>query len=254
MSTSQSSENNYQTISEQQNTYTPFIGENSISSNPTNEDNGLKNQISQYNNQYNENNNESHNIVIQPIPQFQPNNIIYNPFPNIKSIDQINHYGVFEIEKNKYKVISGGCCFKFVFPMIFIIVGLGVMAMGPFTTYALLLFGLIFFLAGLGACYCLNKTFLFILGENNLEVVIETIFGKKSTIYNPGDINKIDFYSTLTYDSESGRMNNYNLILQTNNGPVVLINFSTNINVFTNDEMDYLSYVINNHINTKMRV
>ena len=38
MSTSQSSENNYQTISEQQNTYTPFIGENSISSNPTNEE------------------------------------------------------------------------------------------------------------------------------------------------------------------------------------------------------------------------
>lgn len=135
MSTSQSSENNYQPISEQQNTYTPFIGENNISSNPTNEDNGFNNQKSQYNNQYNENNNESHNIVIQPIPQFQPNNIIYNPFHNIKSIDQINHYGVFEIEKNKYKVISGGCCFKFVFPMIFIIVGLGVMAMGPFTTY-----------------------------------------------------------------------------------------------------------------------
>lgn len=254
MSTSQSSENNYPTISEQQNTFTPFIGENSISPNPTNEDNGFNSQISQYNNQYNENQNESHNIVIQPIPQFQPNNIIYKSFPNIKSIDQINHNGVFEIEKNKYKVISGGCCIRFVLPMIFIIVGLGVMAMSPFKTYAEFLLGLIFFLSGLGVCYCLNKTFLFILGENNLEVVIETIFGKKSTIYNPGDINKIDFYSTYTYDSKSRRMNNYNLLLQTKNGPVVLINFGTNINFFTNDEMDYLSYVINNHINTKMRV
>lgn len=62
------------------------------------------------------------------------------------------------------------------------------------------------------------------------------------------------YYSTYTYDSKSRRMNNYNLILQTKNGPVVLINFGTNINFFTNDEMDYLSYIINNHINTKMRV
>ena len=185
MSTSQSSENNYQPISEQQNTYTPFIGENSISSNPTNEDNGLKNQISQYNNQYNENNNESHNIVIQPIPQFQPNYEIYNPFPNVKSLDQIPHYGITQIEQNKFKVVSGGCCMRIVFPLIFMIVGLGVMIGTISGQLIMLLIGGIFFGAGFLILYCMNQTFFFILGENNIEVETKTIFGTNSVVYNP---------------------------------------------------------------------
>ncbi len=51
---------------------------------------------------------QSGNIVIQPIPQFQPNYEIYNPFPNVKSLDQIPHYGITQIEQNKFKVVSGG--------------------------------------------------------------------------------------------------------------------------------------------------
>ena len=85
-------------------------------------------------------------------------------------------------------------------------------------------------------------------------VETKTIFGTSSTVYHPGEISKVEFNFHITYDSESGRMNNYNLILFTKNGPISLINFATNLNIFTDQEMRYLTYIVNDHINKNMKV
>ena len=197
---------------------------------------------------------QSGNIVIQPIPQFQPNYEIYNPFPNVKSLDQIPHYGITQIEQNKFKVVSGGCCMRIVFPVIFMIVGLGVMIGTISGQLIMLLIGGIFFGAGFLILYCMNQTFFFILGENNIEVETKTIFGTNSVVYNPGEITKVEFDTYVTYDAESRKMTNYRLTLHTIKGPVNLINYATNVRAFTDEEIRYFSYIMNNHISTKMRV
>ncbi len=102
MSTSPSPENNYP-YTNQQDLNSPLVPPQSTNLNT--QGNGFNNQMPVYDNQ---NIPQSGNMVIQPIPQFQPNYEIYNPFPNVKSLDQIPHYGITQIEQNKFKVVSGG--------------------------------------------------------------------------------------------------------------------------------------------------
>ena len=179
MSTSPSPDNNYP-YTNQQDLNSPLVPPQSTNLNT--QGNGFNNQMPVYDNQ---NIPQSGNIVIQPIPQFQPNYEIYNPFPNVKSLDQIPHYGITQIEQNKFKVVSGGCCMRIVFPLIFMIVGLGVMIGTISGQLIMLLIGGIFFGAGFLILYCMNQTFFFILGENNIEVETKTIFGTNSVVYNP---------------------------------------------------------------------
>ena len=247
MSTSQSSENNYSELN-QQNINTPLITPYEKVTNINSSNYEKDNQIPKYNNQYNEN--KSQNLEIQTIPQYQTNYEINNPFPNITSINQIPHHGVFQIKNNKFKIIRVRCFYRLVFPMIYIITGLATLIGGSFGELEmvfLIIFGFGFLSVGLLVLFILNRNFNFILGENNLEVEYENIFCKNSTIYNPGEITKIEFYSD--YNEE---YINYHLILQTNDGNVDLFGFLINIK-FTDEEMKYLTYIINNHINTKMR-
>jgi hypothetical protein len=253
MSTSQGSENNYPD-SNQQNFNSPLIAQYDKPTNYNTQGYGTNNLMPTYDNQINQNIPQSQNIVIQPIPQYQPNTDIYNPFPNVTSINQIPHYGVSQIAENKFQIINGGCFFRLVFPMIFMIIGFGLFVGGLFGVFPIILVGAIFFFVGLGIMYCINQIFFFTLGENSLMVETKTIFGTSSTVYHPGEISKVEFNFHITYDSESGRMNNYNLILFTKNGPISLINFATNLNIFTDQEMRYLTYIVNEHINKNMKV
>ena len=250
MSTSPSQENNYP-FPDEQNINTPF---ESPAANLNTQGNGFNNQMSVYNNQYNQYIPQSQNIVIQPIPQNQPNYEIYNPFPNVQSLDQIPHYGITQIEQNKYKVVTAGCCFGIVLPIICILVGLGLIIGTISGQLILLLFGAIFLGAGFLVMYCVNKSFFFILGENTLEVETKTICGKSSVVYHPGEITKVEFVARVTYTRKGNIMTYYLLTLQTNNGPVNLINYGTSGRTFTNDEILYFCYIMNNHISTKMRV
>ena len=96
----------------------------------------------------------------------------------------------------------------------------------------------------------MHRSYIFILGENNLELVdFESIFSKNSTVYNTGEIIKILFYFGY-YEEEE--ITKYHLLLYTNNGTKDLFYYQIS-EYFTDEEMKYLSYIINNHINTKMR-
>ena len=250
MSTSQSSENN-NLDSNQQNLNSPFIT-------PTNYNTqgyGTNNLISTSDNQYNQNTPQSQNIVIQPIPQCQPNSDINNPFPNATSIKQIPHLGVSQISKNKFQIKKGGCCYRLCFPIFFILLGFGGSVFGFTGDPSIIFYGVFFFSIGLGFMCCRNKTFFFTLGENSLMVETEPCCcGSSSTVYHPGEIFKIEFSSYFNYDSENQKIYHSYLILFTNKGQISLIDWETSSKLFTDQEMDYLTYIVNNHINKKMKL
>ena len=253
MSTSQGSENNYPD-SNQQNFNSPFITQNDKPTNFNTQGYGTNNLISTSDNQYNQNTPQSQNIVIQPIPQYQPNSDIDNPFPNATSINQIPHCGVSQIAKNKFQIKKGGCCYRLCFPIFFMFIGLGLIVSGLGGDPSMIFGGVAFFFVGVGIMCCRNKTVIFTLGENSLMVETKTYCSTSSTVYHPGEISKVEFYFYTTYDSENDRMNHYHLILFTNKGKISLIDSETNSKIFTEQEMDYLAYIVNNHIKKKMKV
>ena len=216
------------------------------------------NEYQTYGNEKNINQNfppQYQTIVIQPgIPQYQnsiPNNQpIYNPFQNVTSLKQIKHKGITLPEENKYHISKVGCSYRIFLPTIIILTGIAVAIYGKFQGQIYLIpFGMIFSLSGFMACYCKNKEFSFILNENNIELEEKNICGKKSTIYNGDNIERIEFFYDIRR-GRGGKVITYHLNIYTKNeGRINIFNFETTDEDFTDEEMDYLVYVVNNHIN-----
>ena len=94
------------------------------------------------------------------------------------------------------------------------------------------------------------------MGQNNLTVIQKYFCSKKTFIYNQGELLRIDFI----YDLKPCRSNkgpNYDYKLD-----VILINGSSErilavggvCSVFTQEEINYFLYIINTHIQTKMKI
>jgi hypothetical protein len=76
------------------------------------------------------------------------------------------------------------------------------------------------------------------LGPNTLTVIKKAIWNKKYTIFNPGDLERID----LTYTQSKGRknktVNNYILKVVEKNGNIdVIFNIGSRTILFTSDEI-----------------
>ena len=86
----------------------------------------------------------------------------------------------------------------------------------------------------------------FIMDSNNLIVIKKELCRKKTHIYNPGELIRIDF---------NHNENNYSLVIVVKNGNNDnIFNIKAFVPIFTNEEIDYFLYYINTHIQTKMRV
>jgi len=203
-------------------------------------------------------------------PQVQnPNNMPYLVQPvapanqiqyqNYRNISQIPHKGIYQVDENTFYV-STGCCFK-IFPFIFFIVGVGVGSLYffiPEPTFWLLIFGIIFSAAGLLMFFKMYNNIYFIMGPNTLTIVKKATCGKKTKIYNPGELSRVDFTYDYSYESSTdggGYMHHYNLIIvPTNEKPDTIFSIGSSSRVFTQEEMGFFLYYINTHIQTKMRV
>ena len=79
---------------------------------------------------------------------------------------------------------------------------------------------------------------------------------KKTKIYNAGELQRVEFnynYSSTSIDSNA--THNYKLVVIPTNGKEdTLFEVGSSSRVFTNEEIEYFLYYINNHIQTKMRV
>ena len=212
--------------------------------------------------------------AINPIPQVIPQNNYYpqnagitiqsqpiykDEYKNYTNIKQINHKGIYQTDENTF-YISTGCCFK-LFPYIFTFVGLFLMSLpiikiGEGNMYIAAIVGLIFFVAGSSLFCIMYNNIYFIMGPNTLTVMKKAQCRKKTTIYNPGELQRVEFNYEYSYSgSDEGYMHRYNLIIIPTNGKVDhIFRIGSSSRVFTTEEIDYFLYYINTHIQTKMRV
>ena len=185
-----------------------------------------------------------------------------NPYKNYSNISQIRHKGIYQLNQNTFH-ISTGCCFKS-FPIIFFSVGFiwiilpAAIAKTGYYFIATSSFGLIFLCVGICLFFRMYNNIYFIMGQNTLTVIKKAMCRKIKTIYNPGELKKIEFnhdYS-LSYDFEgdSSYIHKYDLVVVQTNGDVDnIFSLGSSNSIFTLEEIDYFLSFINDHIQTKMK-
>ena len=197
----------------------------------------------------------------------QPNNYIVQPvvpvqyqtqyqYQDYQNITQIPHKGIYQVDANTF-YISTGCCFK-IFPIIFFLVGCGLAVVAVIVAQSLitLIIGILFACIGIMLFFKMYNNIYFIMGPNTLTVMKKAMCGKKTTIYNPGELLRVDFNYNYGYSSsDGGRTHNYSLVVVQSNGNTDnIFTIGSSARVFTNEEIGYFLYYINTHIQTKMRV
>ena len=192
--------------------------------------------------------------------QVQPQPVYKTEYQNYSNVSQISHKGVFQPDPNTF-YISTGCCFKF---MPFIMTGFGILFI--FISYLidgigmvfLFFFGLLFTIIGFVSCCTMYNNIYFIMGPNTLTVTKKAMCCKKTRIYNPGELQRVEFNYNYSYshsDHGGGYMHNYSLKVVPTTGNIdQIFSVGSSNPVFTLEEIDYFLYYINTHIQTKMRV
>ena len=187
--------------------------------------------------------------VPQPIIQYN------NAYQQYTNINQINHKGISQVDENTF-YITTGCCFK-LFPYIFILFG------SAFIAFWILdgsiipgLFGILFAFLGICMFFNLFNNIYFVMGPNSLIVMKKAACRKKTQIYNAGELQRVEFnYSYSSRRHGKNPSHNYKLVVFPTNGKEDFIfEVGSSSRIFTNEEIEYFLYYINNHIQTKMRV
>ena len=94
-----------------------------------------------------------------------------------------------------------------------------------------------------------------VLGSNNLTVIHKAICNKDIKIYNPGELERIDFTYTPSQGKGNKTLHEYALSAVRKDGKTERILYLDSKSIrFTQDEIEYFVYTVNTHIQTKMRV
>ena len=188
-------------------------------------------------------------VVPQPVIQYN------NTYQQYNNVSQINHKGVFQVDENTFYV-NTGCCFK-IFPFIFIFAGLGLIALAVYKGEGYIyFFGVLFSALGIYALFFSYTSVYFIMGPNTLTTMKKAVCRRKTIIYNPGELQRIEFNHRYTRDvGERRYTHKYSLIVVPTNGDVDnIFSVGSSQRLFTPEEIDYFLYYINTHIQTNMRV
>ena len=187
----------------------------------------------------------------------QPAQPVNNDYKNYNNISQIPHKNVFQPDANTFYISIRGC--SKVMPFIFAAIGIMFFILITQSNSSdirnfLVILGVLFMLISLLAfCRMFNYIF-FILGPNNLTIKRKAFLGRKTKIYSPGELQRIEFNSYYNH-IQSGFIYNYAIVVVPTKGNAETI-FSTNTKSakFTLEEINYFLYFINAHIQAKMRV
>ena len=157
----------------------------------------------------------SNKISIQPRLQRRvPIQPVYNEeYKKYKNISEINHKGIYQPDENIF-YITTGCCFKLM-PFLLIFFGF-LLLMAMYIAMGALMFIYIASYAGAFFCFIgfllffiMYNNIYFIMDSNNLIVIKKALCRKKTHIYNPGELIRIDF---------NHNENNYSLVIVVKNG------------------------------------
>ena len=115
--------------------------------------------------------------------------------------------------------------------------------------------GLIFISCSIVFCCRMFHTLFVVLGPNNITVIQKAICNKRITIYNPGELERIDFTYTPSQGKGKKTLHEYALSAVRKDGKTERILYLDSKSIrFTQDEIEYFVYTVNTHIQTKMRV
>ena len=183
-------------------------------------------------------------MFIQP-PQ---NNINYE---NIKNIGEIPHLLFTQPDDNTFLISSKGflitpiimICASLPFFIIPIVVGDPVM-------YIMFFFASLAVLISICSCINTEISIYFILGQNNITVVKNTVCKKKNIFYNSGELLRVECQQNFRKRKKGLRLV-YEIVFITTKGPEKIYGVNS-ASSFTPNEIGYFLYVVNKHIQTKM--
>ena len=182
-------------------------------------------------------------------------------FQHITNVNQISHINMYQPDVGSL-YISLGCCIK-IFPIIFLILGLGIIPLFVVVKgnngYICSAIGALFVIASIVMMIKGYHTVFFLMGVNDLTVTKKALCRTETTVYGPGELLSVELSHDITHrTTKKGRrrrMHNYQLdIVTSDNSVSQVFRVGQNSPMFTPEEMDYFNYVINFHIQTKMRI
>ena len=175
------------------------------------------------------------------------------------NFEDIPHKRVFQLNRNTFHISLVGFAkyLIFIFPLIGIVLMLIPVFKNMRHNWFFLVIGILTLVFGLIPCFTQYCDIYFIMGQNYLKVIKKSIFCERVHIYEPGELQKIQFNFKYNFDSSDfeDRRYKYNMsIIHTNGKSETIFSISNNWIIFTQEEIDYFLSCINNHIQTKMSV
>ena len=199
------------------------------------------------------------NQQVIPYPGYPPNQGYDQQAPTpqidyslIASINQLQHQSIFEAEQNTL-FITLGCCFK-VLPIILFLCGvacsLSAFSYG-FGGYIACGIGIIFLIISI-VWGCKNYySIYFIMGDSALTMIKKALFRRKTKIFRFGELHSIELKEIV---AKGKRSFHYVLdVTYTNMSSQTEFHQDSGVPLFTHEEMGFFNYIINRHIQTKMR-
>lgn len=180
-------------------------------------------------------------------------NVEYQKYTNVS---QVQHQGIHQPDANIFYVSTGSC--DKILPIIFLIVGIGLSLMKPFIDgipgIFMTIFGVIITLISFYMMFKFYYNVYLIMGPNDLTVTKKALCSKKTKIYLPGNLISVLLTKYISHTNKQ-TFYNYTLNIKEANGSTETI-FSVRKNsvLFTEQEIGYFNYVINVHIQNKIRV
>ena len=193
----------------------------------------------------------------QPMQSFLlPPQIDYS---KISNLNQINHMHIYQISDNMFKIKRNCYTFLKIVPIIGICISL-IMSIILFIVggEAFTIFGAVFIVILIGHVILAFFNYYeinFILGENNITVEKQAIFRKKTINYISGQIQNVQL--TCQFSQECEQLYRYKIdFTLNNNGTTSHVSYfkeACDSQIYTLEEIGYFNYVMNKHIQTKMR-
>ena len=177
------------------------------------------------------------------------------PLNKVTDLSQVRTKGIVQLEKNTFIIKQSNCLkllplFFFLFGILFIIVG-SVISL-KFLKVIFIILGSIFTLVSICTSIVIINTLIITVGHNDLTILQKALLRRKLRVFKKGEINKITFNFVQEPDEEGIMMNNYTIVISTNEGDENLYNVSTSWESYTEEEINYFNTFMNNHIQNNM--
>lgn len=179
-------------------------------------------------------------------------------YSKITNINQINHLTIQQIG-NKFTIAKPTC--EKIGPIIGAICSflLSILFFSQVTGNPQsidIILGIIWLIVFIIYCISLNKkyhTVSFILGQNIITIELTAIIGQRIEVYQPGQLSKVEFTSAIgrTCHCRESAIN-FSTIKDGISLEVNYFKEATCEQRFTDEEIGYFNYVINNHIRSNM--